>query len=318
MKYRLRVSISRDEDRWTWEEFYEEQRIFYETIVEQFSSYNPKIEDWYVELSTVTTEPVSLLRELCEYNGYQYELWAVVKYLQKEIRNARFVPLLTECGPLDSDREGVPLNKYEAIVCEACGRCDESQVPNPYRINRKVMKRPPDIFRASNGIVVLSERAFALLWDDLKRSVSSGDVVIYDKGQSIPCSVKYKWVFPNIAVGPFVDAKVLKRCNKCGQPVEIRQQRLKDIFGANKCTVETFKGVQAPIALAGNWYGEIEPGSPCDNYWAVFISGAFHEKIRKLKLKGFVKADYVVHSADEPYDWDPLKDYKPITSDCSR
>ena len=300
MKCLLRLSIGRDESRWSWDEFYAEEANFYQTVVNCFATHKGKVEDWYVEFREGTPELAATLKQLCESKGYNYDIGVAPKYTSTDIKKASFVPLFTECAWLDSDRDDVPLNKYEAVICEVCGRCDESQVPNPYRINKKVLKKPPDIFRASNGIVVLSERAFELLWDDVKQWVQSGEVVIWDKGQVVPCTVKYKWFRPTSKVGMFTDARVLQRCDKCGLPTEIREVRSEDdIFEVNKEIVESFQNVSAPIALAGNWFGEIEPGKACNNHWEVFISGALHEKIRKLKLKGFVKADCIIHSAEE-------------------
>jgi hypothetical protein len=309
MKYIIQLGIRYEESNWRLDTFRQDRRNYFLKLIEKYKHFNGHYLDGYeiVEFPNGTLELEQLLREECESKEITYDIGAGITYSPREIRNARFVPLLTECGPLDSDKAGIPLNRYETIVCGACGRCDESKVPNPYRISKKILKKPPDIFKASNGIIVLSERAFDLLWDDIKQWVKAGEVVIWDKGQVLGCPVKYKWVRPTNKVGDFMDAKVLQRCNKCDKPKEIREVRSEDIFEMNKEIVESFKKVSAPIALAGNWFGEIEPGRACSNLWEVFISGALHEKIRKLKLKGFVKADCVIHAADEPYDWDPLK-----------
>ncbi len=299
MKYRLGFDIGYDPQHWDLNSFERDRQEVYEQLLRCFKSKHGQISDARLKFPDADSELAQGLIDFAEKRGYLYSIGTFVKYTREEIKSASFVPLWTDCGPLDSNRDGIPLNEYKAVLCKSCGRCDDSQVPNPYRINKKVLKKPPDIFRASNGVIVLSEKTFESLYDEIKQWVSFGEVVVFNNEQVVPCSVKYKRIRPNKKVGMFTSARVQQRCNECGQPTEIRKVHSEDIFEMNKEVVESFNNVSAPIALAGNWFGEIKPGKACDNNWEVFISGALHEKIRKLKLKGFVKADCIIHAADE-------------------
>ena len=123
---------------------------------------------------------------------------------------------------------------------------------------------------------------------------------IADKNQKpVESDYEYIWIRPRFEVGPFVNLITDHICIECKQPTQIRSDYSGDIFDKEKWIVESFKNTEAPIVLAGNWFGEINSKRTCNQTRYVFISADLHEKIRKLKLKGFLKADRIIHSADD-------------------
>jgi hypothetical protein len=323
MEYNLRFSISStaDDIHWNRETHEEDEHGFYIRLIEKLKIQDAKIEDFYghVDFRNGTPELASRIKAMVEKEGYHYGLWALPRYSPEDISRARYVNLAGIGDEVDMDDSGKLLNEYKEILCTTCGRTNDSNVPSPYNIYNKRVKQPRDLFRATNGVKILSILAFELLRSEIEPWVNFGQVRIVDKQRKpVESACEYVWIRPTHQVGKFVNARAKRACNKCGCPTEIPWERSEDIFERDKWVVESFNSVQAPIVLAGNWYGEIYPHGLVDLSRYVFISGSLHEKMRKLKLKGFVKSDCVVHAADEPYEWDPLKDYKPITSDCSR
>jgi len=266
-----------------------------------------------------TPELAIALREWCERNTYDYHMWVVVQYTPKEIKKARFVRLMALGNCVDHDKDYKFLNKYSKIECRVCGRPDYECLPARYIIHEIVIKRNKDIYYANNGMMILSQRAFDWLRDDIEPWVDWGHPCVVDKQRNIVSDApSHVWIRPRFAVGRYVNEKILQRCSKCGELIQIAKSREGDIFERGKEIVESFCKTEAPIVRAGSWFGLFPPGSAHARSYDVFVSGELHEKIRKLRLKGFVKADYVIHAADEPYDWDPLKNNprRPEIVDC--
>jgi len=310
MNYRLRLNIEYDEDRWTWEEFFKERSSFYKRVIKDLASCQGRIDDLWVELPNGTPDVANALIEMSESNGYKYDIGTLVDYTPEEIRKACFVPLTSLGNFVDYDKKHVFLNSYTKIECPHCGRPDYGCLPDPYFIYEIVIKKNKDIYYANNGMKVLSERAFDWLREDLEPWVDFGRPCIVDNERNIISEApQFLWIRPRIEVGRYVNERILKRCPKCGEPTQIEKSMQGDIFERGKEIVESFCGTESPIVRAGSWFGYFPPGSAHSRSYDVFVSGSLHEKIRKLKLKGFVKADYVIHAADEPYEWDPLKDY---------
>lgn len=311
MEYILRLSISSSYDiiQWNRKTHEEDEKSFYMRLIEKLKVQDTKIGDFYIDFRNGTHELVSRIKTIVEKEGYHFDLWLIPKYTTQDIATARYVPLSSRDDVVDMDESGKLLNEYREILCTTCGRANDCNVPNPYSIYSKRVKRPRDLFGAMNGINILSILAFELLRSDIEPWVDFGKVQIVNKEKKpVESSYEYVWVRPKYEVGWFTNAVVKRTCDKCGSPTEIRMERSADIFDADKWVVESFKNVKTPIVLAGNWFGEIDSTATSNQSRDVFISGQLHEKMRKLKLKGFIKSDCVVHAADEPYDWDPLKD----------
>ncbi len=309
MKYLLQLDIGCDENRWTWDEFYAERDKFYNSLIKNFPSHEGRIEDFWVKFLIGTPDLAESLIKIAEDNSYIYSIGVFINYTAKEIREARFVPFLVDSNDVDCNVDAEPLNEYRVRLCDTCGRVDDSKVPNPLYIDKKVMKRYEDIYNGSL-VKILSFKAFELLREDIEKWIDFGNVRIIDKNGKITGSKhEYVWIWPKIQIGPFVSAEISKKCIKCRRPTQIYKKRQKDIFLENKEIVKTFTDTKAPIVRSGNWFGQITNEYPYHKrLYEYFISGELHEKIRKMNLKGFVEADNVIHAADEPYEWDPLKD----------
>ncbi len=312
MNYRLRLNIGNDGSRGTWDDFLKERENFYKSILKRFKTHQGRIDDIWVELPNGTPEVAKILSQISESNRYNYDIGVFVDYTPKEIEQARFVPLMALGNYVDRDKNHKFLNTYSKIECSHCMRPDYNCLPDPYFIHEIVMKKKKDIYYAENGMMILSERAFDWLRNDIGPWVDFGSPCIVDNERNIISDApKHFWIRPKFVVGRYVNEEILQRCAECGEPIQIAKGTDGDIFERGKEVIESFCETKAPIVRTESWFGYFPPGSAHSRSYEVFVSGWLHEKIRKLKLRGFVKADYAIHAADEPYEWDPLKDYHP-------
>ncbi|MHA1952114.1 MAG: hypothetical protein ACW99G_21880 [Candidatus Thorarchaeota archaeon] len=307
MEYHLRFSIDYDDIHWKQDTFQEDKHKVHKKILQIFNAEDSTIEDWYIEFKNGSPELATNLKKWCKVSDYKCTLWVFPSYTKEEIKTARYVPLGTRYDLVDRDDDNIPYNVYTKTLCNACRCYDMDFIPSPYRVDQSISKPKRDISYESNGVVILSETAFNLLRNEIEQWVIWGDVEVVGDDSTNSNKEKYVWIRPTSTVGSFVDSRILQKCIRCNRSTEIRRKRSEDIFEFNKWTVDSFKNSEAPIVMAGNWYGDMNSGGASMVNRYVFISGELHEKIRKLKLKGFVKADAVIHAADEPYDWDPLK-----------
>jgi hypothetical protein len=313
MLYELRLDIGCDENRWTWEEFYQERNCFYNEMITRFKKYHGKIDDLWVVFEEGTPELADALVKICTAQEYIYDIGTFPRYTREDVWRARFLILAADVsrGRVDCDREWAPLNEYKARLCGVCGRKDDSQPPSPFFIYQSAMKKRQDIFKGSM-VVVLSYDAFDKLKDDLEPWVKFGNAQVVDKNRKLVRNEReYVWIWPKYQVGPFSDMVVKRRCEECNEPTEVREVRTTDIFTQNMCIVTSFCDSNAPIVRAGNWFGEITPERPNGRHYYIFITPALYEKMLKLKVRGLCETACVVHAADKPYDWDPLKNYHP-------
>ncbi|MHC4867505.1 MAG: hypothetical protein ACYTEX_25815 [Planctomycetota bacterium] len=305
MRYRLRFHTRYDEDNWNRTTYEDDRNEFYKELLSSLGLEQGIIDDATIEIVGGTREIADAIIRFTEEKGIKYMIGTFVEYYPSEIKNSRFVPFLATSNVVDYDRRHEELNKYDKILCDRCGTPDESTAPDPFYIGKKAMRRRQDFYYASGGFTILSTKAMAELEGDIAPWISYGPATVIDKGQLVDQGQGYFWIKPKYKVGYYTDARIKRMCPACKRPTEIRKVRSKDIFMANMHIVESFKGVNAPIALIGNWFGEIARGEHFDRHQEVIISGSLHERIKSLELKGFSEADYVIHADDEPYDWEP-------------
>jgi len=299
MKYRLRFGIGYDEKNWQLETFEEQRRCFLEQLLESIGSEKGEYLNGDLVFHDANPMLANTLIQIAKYYGYVFNIGTSPVYASEEINIVRYVPLLIDGERIDVDKEGQALNQYSNILCKKCGRPDDDAVPTPYYVEKKEMNRLQDLYSCSNGIAVLSMKAFDLLINEIKEFVNYGEVLVSEKRKAVDYGKGLMWIKPKYRIGVFIDAKVKQKCDTCGNPTEIRQVRSKELFKMNVVAVESFNNVHAPIVLAGNWYGDIGPKRHCSRNHYVFISGELHKKIKDMKLKGFVEADYVIHAMDE-------------------
>jgi hypothetical protein len=302
VKYTLQFDVRYDEKHWNLTTFRVDREAFYMNVLRAVAPHQGRIDRPLAQLvfPDGTRSLARALIEIAESKDLEYDIWCNPSYTPAEIKEAHFVPFFSAGDYVDVDREWHPLNRHTKVLCDKCGTPDETAMPKLYRLDSKQMRKRPHLFSASNGIKILSAEAFERLASDIGGWVTSGPAAVTERGRIIRDKREYVWIRPKAEVGWYVDAKVQRTCPECGRPMVIRQERSGDIFECNKHVVTSFLNIDAPIALVGNWYGETAAGLPFSNVRDVVISGALHEKIRKMKLKGFVEADYVIHAADEP------------------
>lgn len=298
MRYKLGFDIGYDEIHWELDTFYEDRDNFYKKMLIIFGKEKGYIEDARIVFPNSHRKLANELIKIVEDNGFLYTIGTVPEYYPEEIAAARYVPFLIEGEELDHDACGEPFNKYKIIHCGTCGRPDFKKVPHPYLIDTKYMKKRQKFHHVSGDLAIFSNEAFNKLKDDIGDWVDTGAVSVTEKGKVIN-ETNFIWVRPKCKIGSFTNAIVKQKCKTCKHPIEIREVRSEDSFEMNKHVVESFLDVTAPIVLAGNWYGEVTPGGHCQQFTYMFISGQLHEKIKKMKLKGFCEAKYIIHAADE-------------------
>ncbi len=300
MRYKLQFYIGYDEEHWNLETFSADRVRFFQKVLSKMKLHNGVIMDARIEFPNGSRPLARMLADIAESEHLQYDIAVGPTYSADEIREARFVPFLQAGEEVDCDREWHELNKYARVLCNECGTPDDGAMPRLYRLDSQKMRKRPRMFSGSNGIIILSSSAFEALESDIGPWVSSGPAAVVEGGRIVRDKKEYVWIRPKCEVGWYVDAKVIQQCHICGRPTEIRKVRSEDMFEMNKEIVTSFMGVSAPIVLAGNWFGEIRSGVHFSRCRDVLISGWLHEKIKRMKLKGFVEADYIVHAADEP------------------
>jgi hypothetical protein len=320
MNYRLRLNIGRDKTRWTWEGFYKERDNFYKNIIEQFRDYKGRVNDLWVEFANGNPQLANSLVEIAEKRKYIYDIGVLIDYTAKEIREAKYVRLMALGDCVDHDKDYKFLNKYKKLECQTCGRPDYEQLPDPYFTYEIVLRKKKDIYYAQNGIIVLSQWAFDSIRNYIEPWIDFGYPNIVNENGTITSNQhRYLWIRPKYSVGKYINEEVIQRCSECGEPIRVAKSTEGDIFIRAKEIISSFCDSKAPIVRCNSWFGNFPPGSEHSRGHDVFISGSLHEKIRKLKLKAFVDADYVIHAADEPYEWDPLGDLSPLSNgqlDC--
>lgn len=301
MKYTLQFDIGYDDEHWDEETFEDRRQVLRKEIMQQFSSFESKITDCeWIEFSDATPKLAKLLKEFGTSSQYTFFMGSGPSYTQEEIRNARFVPLFAEGKyEVGHDTNYVHLNEYKTIVCNKCGRVDYDDVPDPFYIDKKAMGTYRDIYTAGLGVLIFSEKACNALWEDIKDYVIHGKALVEKNGRIMDDTKrKYFWIRPKYQLGPYHNLEIKKSCEACHKPIEIRKEFYKKGFLMNVEMVTSYNNVNAPIALAGNWFGEITRSAYGIGY-NIFVSGWLHEKIKNLKLKGHVEADYLIHSAEE-------------------
>ena len=166
-----------------------------------------------------------------------------------------------------------------------------------------------DMYDGGLGVIILSEKAFKALYDDINDYVISGKALVEKNGQILKDSKRrYYWVRPKFQIGPDYNSIVKKVCEECHQAIEVRKEFYKEGFLMNVEMATSYNSVDAPIALSGNWYGDISR-SPYGVSQDTFISGWLHEKICGLNLKGHVEAENIIHSAEE-FDFESIFEMK--------
>ena len=300
MEYLLQFDIGHDDEHWVWETFQEERQNLYKKIMQQFPTYKSRVHAVWLEFLNADPTISSFLIEFAKSNQYVYSIGSKPVYSQDEIRKAQFVPFLIE-GKYDvgHDKNDVHLNDYKKVICDKCGRVDYGEVPNPYYIDKKAMGTYRDIYKAGLGVIIFSEKAFRILWEDINDYVICGDALVEKNGQILEdAKRKYYWIRPKYKVGSYYNSVVEEVCEVCKKPTIVRKEFINDSFLMNVEMISSYNNVDAPVVLAGNWFGNIT-SSPYGISHDIFISGWLHEKIKNLKLKGHVEADCLIHSTEE-------------------
>jgi hypothetical protein len=218
------------------------------------------------------------------------------KYNDKDVWNSRFFQFrIRGKEDIDYDRDWNPFNTYTVRQCDACWTFDLTQVPNPYVVIRPKAKQ--DLHLASNGIIIISKS----LWQEVKNVLNPwvrlGNVAYSDApGEPVD---ELLYIMPTQRLGSYASMKILDSCGKCGRPTRIATGDPPDPIMHTMIILKDLPKEDIPIALPGNWFGAFTPGRQPSVSWRAFISNEFHERLRKMKVKGFVAADRPIYTLAE-------------------
>jgi hypothetical protein len=291
----LRVSLLSELGETDLDGFFAERNAMLLKVADEFRQFEPVFSDSAILFHGLSPAERRLVEERCRALDARFDFQPKAVYPPAEIAKAAFVPLLIAGDEIDRDEKRQSLNVYSEAICSACGACDLTSVPNPF-----VVRRPDpsvDLAMAANGVRILSARFWQQVQPMLGPWVRTGDVAFDDSRDRV--SHEFVWIMPTNMTGSYINAANRTTCDICGRPAEIRMEQPTDPLMWTLDVVTTFGGTDAPVSLAGNWYGAFRTAKSPRLHWPILISGRLHEHLLQLNPIGFVPADRVVETSAE-------------------
>jgi hypothetical protein len=209
-----------------------------------------------------------------------------------EIARARFLQLRVAGDTIDDAAvddwdAGRLLNAFPAL-CRKCRWPKLDKVPRPFLVSEVVADKPTqDLFSTSVGFLVVRERVAALLRAAVGDQIELGPARIAGRAKSAGLF----FVRPLARIGADLRARVRKRCETCGRPVECRawslSARESGRLNDYRDTVASFGEGRADLALFDNFYGVINGGF----YVPLTMSGALFAHLKSAGVNGLSVTD---------------------------
>jgi hypothetical protein len=267
---------------------------------EMFARYNPrrlsekpKQEEYRkheIEVPADDAEVEKLIRELSrELKSARAagQVWAIPT--AAELARARWVPLLFYATYVDDDSNGRPLNQFGRVMCEKCKCPDLASIPEPYLVNRNVLKSA-EIFPTSDGVIVVRQRVLDLLKSAIGGQIESGEAKLA-KGAS--GGEKFRWVRPKHHLGGDAEdqADVQKTCSKCARATARRARSFdrKAQLYDSRLRLPEFGDPKVDLAVM-DFYGTIFPDGTRRCYWPMAISGSLFAHLKANGVKAIATA----------------------------
>jgi hypothetical protein len=206
-----------------------------------------------------------------------------------ELGRARWVPLLFYAAYVDDDSNGRPLNQFGRVMCEKCRFPDLASAPDPYLVNRNVLKNA-EIFPTSDGLIVVRQRVLDLLKSAIGGQIESGEA---KPAKGAPGGENFWWVRSKHRLGGDAEdeSDVQKKCSKCGRAVARRARsfdRKAQLYDA-RLHLPDFGDPGADLAVM-DFYGEIFPDGTRRCYWPMAISGSLFAHLKANGVKAIATA----------------------------
>jgi hypothetical protein len=278
------------------ETFEQDRRRVFEKLVVDLRHFKPVSHDAAtVRFDDLTLTALSDIRRYCRAVDANFDFTPQAKYRRDEISGAHFVGLGIDGEYVDVDVDGQGLNTYGGSLCSRCGSQDLTALPDPFIIGRP--KRPRGLLGASNGVVVMSTALSQELMPMLGPWVKMG-TISYSDSPEVPVGELVS-IMPTQLIGPYARTIIAGTCEVCGRPTYAYLKQPEDVILQSMDVVKEIPPADAPIALVGMWHGRIVKREPPAVAWDVVISGELHERLARMKPKGFVAADRPFHTQAE-------------------
>jgi len=242
----------------------------------------------------------SLCNEVAAYfindnNELSLRYEAFPKYLKDDLPESAYFKLLIGGDEIDLSPNNDSLNEFKILLCGQCKHPEFASLKRPLLVNGnrvKHKKRKYFILQCSNGFRVLSKKLFEELENDIGDHVDAGSVAYYENANEALDDVV--WIRPKIKIGDNAGKYVEEKCCVCGLPSIVRGRLEKRPFLTCFDFYE-YLNCNAPIALSGNWYGNIRGNCVT---WDVFASGKILNKMHELKTSNLVKEKQMICGPD--------------------
>jgi hypothetical protein len=296
MRYSVRVYL-RSSDTLDLDKFYAERYRARHELARELRHMEPFHDDDQLVFDGVEYKEIDLIEQACGRLGIQFELGITPRYSVEDINAARWVPLLVKGEGIDADESWRRYGREWRRLCAICGYPEFAAIPEPFIVSRQRAKLGKSVFKAANGMFLLSNSLWEILQPQLDGWVQSGRVAYSDAPSVITSDLV--WARPTTEIGPYIDRKVIRTCDVCGRPREIRGRFEMRPILMSLLIVEDSAPTNSPIARVGNWFGEVHLDRPPSVTWDIVISGSLHQSLQSLKIRGLVAAEQVVHAKSE-------------------
>jgi hypothetical protein len=287
MRFQINVQLDWDIDN-------EERRnVFarFRKVIARFrtafpESYDPglKVGGW-AEIETDDENMIQCVKAWMDKQHEKYEIVVTDCWTPDEVARARWLPLVYLADYVDVDARLEQFNRYKRVLCETCGRVDESIVPAPYKIKDVSSRRTVDVFPAMNGLLIVRERVKELLLELVGNEIDWGETCFVDlsgkKVRSRKSDERLLWVRPKHAIGRELGCKPDSPCPKCGTPRTCPPLRdLNEKISTHRVTVEHFGKKHWNIARVGEWH--------VTDLHAIVLSGGLWAHLYNCGVKGII------------------------------
>jgi hypothetical protein len=273
--------------------FYRERARARAEAAQQLRRLEPFVNDQWLVFDGIDPAELFEIQQICRQADLDVTFLESPVYRDEEIRHAHFVPLLAAGNEIDSDRDGQALNSYPTRLCEVCGSNDLFHPPDPFVVRQPKRTRGLSIWNAGNGIRIMTRELWSHLASDIDAWAITGEVA-YTDGRPARELLR---IMPKYTIGSYLRHRILRSCERCARPTEIRGARDTDPLLRSLRVVE-HKGHQPmPIALIGNWFGSVQPKQSVS--WDVVIGGELHARLTELRVRGHVEADEIIQTAKD-------------------
>jgi hypothetical protein len=228
----------------------------------------------------------------------KYRLVVLDCWTIDEMARARWLPLLYTADYVDVDDRLNPFNKYHTILCQTCGRFDDTIVPVPYKIRDIVLRKKADVFPAFNGLLIVRQRVKNLLLEQIGDQIDCGTTCcVNSSGKRVAsesAQETFFWVRPKRVIGADLEGTPSSPCPECGTPRTCPPQRDSEAkIWSDRVVVENFGMRDWNIACIGKRH--------VSDLRTIVMSGGLWAYLYTCGVKGLGLPDRGLYSKrDEP------------------